>query len=276
MSTISNLSTKSSYSSFSPEMQAAISSITGINFKDDVDMPPDILELCNEDEMQKFINSHPGCENDEELESLAEKFGPPPKTDPKLFGDVDMVGIPDQFRPGNWREIMLDLVNNIEGIKPETRIGVENLMDKHKTPLLSIQRMGNLFFCEGKPAVVDVELTNYELIFLKPFMSMGPSINIMDNKLAELVGRNKIMQIESPYNMPVLLTHHNSPNKYIDSSKKKYRLVVDNRVINSLMKNKNLHSYLVTGFDPILIAIGNEAEFRTTIDITRAYRNIVA
>ena len=136
--------------------------------------------------------------------------------------------------------------------------------------------MGNLFSCEGKPAVVDVELTNYELIFLKPFMSMGPSIDIMDNKLAELVGRNKIMQIESPYNMPVLLTHHNSPNKYIDSSKKKYRLVVDNRVINSLMKNKNLHSYLVTGFDPILIAIGNEAEFRTTIDITRAYRNIVA
>ena len=78
MSTISNLSTKSSYSSFSPEMQAAISSITGINFKDDVDMPPDILELCNEDEMQQFINSYPGCENDEELESLAEKFGPPP------------------------------------------------------------------------------------------------------------------------------------------------------------------------------------------------------
>jgi hypothetical protein len=42
------------------------------------------------------------------------------------------------------------------------------------------------------------------------------------------------------------------------------------------MKNKNLHSYLVEGFDPILIAIGNEAEFRTTIDITRAYRSIVA
>ena len=72
--------------------------------------------------MQKFINSHPGCENDEELESLAEKLGPPRKTDPKLFGDVDMEGIPDQFRPGNWREIMPDLVSKIEGIKPETRI----------------------------------------------------------------------------------------------------------------------------------------------------------
>ncbi len=32
-----------------------------------------------------------------------------------------MVGIPDQFRPGNWREIMPNLVNDIEGIKPETR-----------------------------------------------------------------------------------------------------------------------------------------------------------
>ncbi len=98
----------------------------------------------------------------------------------------------------------------------------------------------------------------------------------MDNKLDELVGRNEIMQIESPYNMPVLLTYHNSSNKYIDPSKKTYRLVVDNRVINSLMKNKNLHSYLVKGFDPVLRAIGNEAEFRTTIDITRAYRSIVA
>jgi hypothetical protein len=135
--------------------------------------------------------------------------------------------------------------------------------------------MGGLF-CEGKPAMVDVELTNYEPIFLKPFMSMGPSVDIMDNKLDELVGRNEIMQIDSPYIMPVLLTHHNSSNKYIDPSKKKYRLVVDNRVINSLIKNKNLHSYLVKSFDPILIAIGNEAEFRTTIDITRAYRSIVA
>ena len=76
-------------------MQAAISSITGIDFKDDVDMPPNILEICDEDEMQNFINSHPGCENDEELESLAEKLEPPQKTDPKLFGDNDMVGTPD-------------------------------------------------------------------------------------------------------------------------------------------------------------------------------------
>ncbi len=81
-------------------------------------MPPDLLELCNEDEMQKFINSHPGCENDEERESLAEKLGPPQKTDPKRFGEVDMLGIPDQFRPGNLQEIMPDLVSKIEGIKP--------------------------------------------------------------------------------------------------------------------------------------------------------------
>jgi len=46
ISAISNMSTKSSYSRFAPEMQAAISSITGIDFKDDIDMPPDILELC--------------------------------------------------------------------------------------------------------------------------------------------------------------------------------------------------------------------------------------
>ncbi len=40
ISAISKMSTKSSYSKFAPEMQAAISSITGIYFKDDIDMPP--------------------------------------------------------------------------------------------------------------------------------------------------------------------------------------------------------------------------------------------
>ena len=44
---------------------------------------------------------------------------------------------------------------------------------------------------------------------------MGPSVDIMDNKLNELVGSNEIMQIDSAYNMPVLLTHHNSSNKNI-------------------------------------------------------------
>jgi hypothetical protein len=54
--------------------------------------------------MQNFINSHPGCENDEELESLADKVGPPQTTDPKLFGNVDMAGIPDQLRPGKQHQ----------------------------------------------------------------------------------------------------------------------------------------------------------------------------
>ncbi len=46
-------------------------------------------------------------------------------------------------------------------------------------------------------------------------MSMGPSVDIMDNKLDELVGNNEMMQIDSPYNMPAILTHHNSSKKYI-------------------------------------------------------------
>ena len=84
---------------------------------------------------------------------------------------------------------------------------------------------------------------------------MGPSVDKTDKKLDEIVGRNEIMQIDSPYNMPVLLTHHFSSNKHFDPSKKKYRLFVDNQVINSLMKNETLHSYLFKGFDPILIVI---------------------
>ena len=48
--------------------------------------------------------------------------------------------------------------------------------------------------------------------------------------------------------------------------KKKYKLVVDNRVINSVMKNYNLRSYLAKGFDPVFIPVGNEEQFRTTIE----------
>jgi len=64
------MSTKSSYSRFAPEMQAAISSITGIDFKDDIDTPPDILELCDKDETQKFINSHPNVKMMKNLKDL--------------------------------------------------------------------------------------------------------------------------------------------------------------------------------------------------------------
>jgi hypothetical protein len=82
-------------------------------------------------------------------------------------------------------------------------------MDKHKNTTAFYPTDGRPVFCKGKPAVVDVELTNFEPIFLKPFMFMGPSVDIMYNKFDEQVGRNEIMQIDSPYNMPVLLSHHN-------------------------------------------------------------------
>jgi len=40
-------------------MQASTSSLTGIYFTEYIYMPPDILKLCIEDDIQKFINSHP-------------------------------------------------------------------------------------------------------------------------------------------------------------------------------------------------------------------------
>jgi hypothetical protein len=51
----------------------------------------------------------------------------------------------------------------------------------------------------------------------------------MDYKQDELIERQKIMQIELPHNNSVLLTHHNSSNKYIHPFKKKSRpaIVID-------------------------------------------------
>ena len=86
---------------------------------EDIDMPPDVLELCDKDEMQKVINSHPGCENDEEPEGLPEQTRTSSETGPKIFSNVDMARIPNQFRRENWRELMPDLVDKIKSIKPQ-------------------------------------------------------------------------------------------------------------------------------------------------------------
>jgi hypothetical protein len=66
------MSTKSYYSRNPLDMLSSIYSIIGIHLMEDIDMPPDVLELCDKDEMQKVINSHSGCENDEEPEGLPE------------------------------------------------------------------------------------------------------------------------------------------------------------------------------------------------------------
>ena len=55
---------------------------------------------------------------------------------------------------------MPNLVNDIEGIKPETRVGVENLLDKHRNTTSFYPTDGRPVFDDGKPSVVDVELTS--------------------------------------------------------------------------------------------------------------------
>ena len=61
----------------------------------------------------------------------------------------------------------------------------------------------------------------------------------------------------------------------MDGTDKKVRLVLDMRWVNGVMKDKNLHSYLVKKIELLFMAIhGSKA--MTSFDITKAYRALVA
>ena len=242
---------------------------------DDDEVPLDYMSLCDEQAMQEFLETHPGCERDEEIDLLASRSDLPPsvKTDPKLFKDHDMTGIPDNFRPGNWRET--DILKKVSHISQWAQLEFAKLLDKHINVLSFYPTDGRPVFLNGEPVVVDVKLKTNEPIFIKPFPATGTAVDVMDSKLDEMIARDEIRPIESPYNMPIILTHHNSANKYLDSKDKKVRMVVDLRPINANLVGKNLYSYLVKGVEQLLAKIQG-AKYITAIDCVRAYRSMAA
>ena len=80
-------STSSRSSKISPELQAVIASICDINDDFDTDEPLDYMNLCDEEEMQTFLNTHPGTEGDEED---TRNLPPPQTSNPELFKGYDM------------------------------------------------------------------------------------------------------------------------------------------------------------------------------------------
>jgi Reverse transcriptase (RNA-dependent DNA polymerase). len=195
------------------------------------------------------------------------------KTNPDLYKGFSLDGIPDQFRPGDWRES--DIMDRIKGIKDSTREAFGKLLDKHTNLLSFYPTDGRPIIIDGKPVEIDIKLSTDKPIFLKPYPVVGKMVEVLDAKLDELISRQEIRPVESKYNMPILLTHHNSQNKHVDIADKKFRLVIDNRVINSVMEDKNLYSFLVKGVDHLFTRLQG-AEWISTLDCVRAYRSLTA
>ena len=263
-------STSSRSSKVSSELQIAIASICEIGEDFDTDQPLDFMNLCDEDDMQAFLNTHPGTEPDEEDTS---KLPPPQTSNPELFKGFDMEGIPDQFRPGDWKTT--DIMDRLQGVTEKIKKAFGELLDKHVNVISYHASDCRPVLLHGKPAIVDISLTTDEPIFMKPYMVSGAAVDALDRKLDELIEKNEIHPIESKYNVAIILTHHNSSQKHVDGTDKKVRLVLDMRWVNGVMKDKNLHSYLVKKIELLFMAI-HGSKVMTSFDITKAYRALVA
>ena len=253
--------------------KAVIYEFTGLPADMDQDVPLDIMDLCDPNDMQSFLNEHPGLEVPDEEKEETENLPPLLKTNPDLYKGFSLDGIPDQFRPGDWRES--DIMDRIKGIKDSTKEAFGKLLDKHTNLLSFYPTDGRPIIIDGKPVEIDIKLSTDKPIFLKPYPVVGKMVEVLDAKLDELISRQEIRPVESKYNMPILLTHHNSQNKHVDIADKKFRLVIDNRVINSVMEDKNLYSFLVKGVDHLFTRLQG-AEWISTLDCVRAYRSLTA
>ena len=266
--------TSSKCSRLYPEMRTIINSMCEFQETEDMetDEPLDIMNLVDEDDMQKFLNTYPGCENDDDEEE--EDLPPPQKSNPQLFTGHDMNGIPDQFRPGDWRKT--DVLDKIKHLPKHIQEGLINLFNKHVNVFSYHANDCRPVLLHGKPAVADIVLKHNEPIFQKPFPLNGAAVEIADEKLTELIDRNEIVFIESRYNMAIMFVNHNSSQKYVEGDqKKKVRVVIDVRTLNALTDNKNKYSYLVKGVEILLMEIHGSIIY-SSIDITKAYRAVPA
>ena len=263
--------TSSSVSSrITPATRAIIASIIEVSDDFDTDQPLDYMQLCDEGELQTFLNTYPGTEADDEDVS---NLPPPQPSNPQLFKDYDMSGIPDQFRPGDWRNT--DIMDRLQGVTQLIKDLFGELLDNHTMTISYFDSNCRPVLHKGKPAVVDISLTTDEPLFMKPYMVNGVAVDMLDNKIDELLERNEIHPIESKYNVAIILTHHNSSQKHVDGAAKKVRMVLDLRGTNAIMKDKNLHSYLVKKIEDLFMTIYGSTVM-TSFDISKAYRALVA
>jgi len=255
---------------------AFISNFTAVD-ESEFNIPLDPLGLVDEEDLYKFLNTHPGCENDneEDYKKIPRPKGPPsvPAAEPiRLIERNPPPGIPDSFIPGDWRDF-LDV--NALDISDSAKKKIEIIMDKFVNLFSTRKTDCRPIYIDGKPVEVDINLTTDQPVFIKPYPIADRMAKVLDDKIDELISRDEIVQIDSPYNTPILLTHHNSENKHIAFEDKKFRLCLDLRCINSLTRLKNIDSHLVKKIEHMYAKVKGK-KFLTVVDMTKAYRSLIA
>jgi hypothetical protein len=248
--------------------KAVISNFTATEEEDDFDLPLDPLGMSDDTEISKFLGTCP--ESDEEDDDSPTK--PQPVKSDRTILKNPPIGIPDSFTPGEWREhydiSKPDIPENI-------RSGLADLLDEFKNLLSCHSTDCRPILVDGEPAVVDIKLTTDKPIFTKPYPMASRMSEVLDKKIEEMLDRGEICQVTSPYNMPVLLTHHNAENKHIPFEERKWRIVLDVRSLNSHMVLKNMNSHLVKGIEFLYPKLQGMM-FVSLIDMRKAYRSLIA
>ena len=253
---------------------AMIASFTAVD-EAEFDIPLDPLGLVDEEDFYKYMNTHPGCEEDDDTEQETPPSKPPAKLtdDPiRLIERNPPPGIPDTFVPGNWRDFL-----NISSIEAPEHIQreAEKLLDRY-TNILSCRKTDcRPIYIDGKPVEVDVQLSTDKPIFIKPYPIADRMSKVLDAKIDEMLDKDEIVEVDSPYNIPILLTHHNSENKHIAFEDRKFRLCLDLRAVNSLIMLKNRDSHMVKHIEHLYGRVQNCDVF-TVADMTKAYRSLPA
>ena len=265
-------------------MRAAISEFTAIDASE-FDIPLDPLGLVSDEEMDNYLNSHPGFENEDREEKRQATLTPEqkkrdvedkttviPPYDPETAIINPPIGIPNHYRRGEWRE-HVD-VSKLD-IPEEYKEKLSTLMDKVADVFSCYTTDSRHILVDGLPAIVDIDLVDDRPIFLKPYPLSPKMSEVLDSKIDELLSKDEICQVESCWNTPLLLTHHNSENKHVAFEKRKFRLCLDFRAINGLTRMKNKHSFLVKGIEYTYARVKGMKYF-TKIDMRKAYRSLIA
>ncbi len=229
-------------------IELAVSSFTEID-EDDDDIPLDPLGYTDEYELDKFMNTHPGFEYQDEMDNT---ILPPesvkPETTERIIEKNPPVGVPDTYRQAEWRDFFD--INKVE-VSEDIRNKLAALMDKYKRLFSCYATDCRPIYCDGKVVEVDIDLTTDKPIFIKSFPMSHRMSEVLDKKLDELIDRREIVEIQSPYNIPVLLAAHNSSSKHVPFEQRQFRLCLDLRVLNAHTEHKNYYSQLVKGIDPL-------------------------
>ena len=167
-----------------------------------------------------------------------------------------------------WRDYI-----DLKEVPEHLRKDFEKTLDRHQSIFAYWPNEVRFVKEDGKTAELDLEMISDKPLWTKPFGLAGPILEKLELKIEELLKAGLIEPIKSDWNSPVFMVPHNSAAKNESAEDRKYRMIVDLRVVNSMVKFSTRYSYLVKGIEFAMEKLRNKKYF-TVLDMNKAYRSL--